>query len=171
MDDAWVRAFLAAVPFGVVATVADGRPFLSSNLFIYDEDAHALYFHTARTGRVADNLAEPAPVTFSAAVMGRVLPADEALEFSVEYASVVVFGQGRIVDDDDEANRALQALLDKYAPHLTPGKDYRPTTAEELKRTAVYRVDIAAWSGKQKAAAPGFPGAFQAPSPPVPFEV
>ena len=170
MDDAWIRAFLAAAPFGVVATVADGRPFLTNNLFVYDDAARALYFHTARAGRLADNLAEPAPVTFSAAAMGRLLPADEALEFSVEYASVVVFGTGRIVDDEDEAYRALQALLDRYAPHLTPGEDYRPTTPEELKRTAVFRVDIEAWSGKQKAEAPDFPGAFDVPEPAVPFE-
>lgn len=169
-DDAWIRAFLTAAPFGVLATIADGRPFLNTNLFVYDDDARALYFHTARAGRTLDNLAEPGPVTFTAAVMGRLLPADEALEFSVEYASVVVFGQGRTVDDHAEAYRALQMLLDKYAPHLRPGEDYRATTPEELKRTAVYRVDIEAWSGKQKAAEPGFPGAFDLERPSVPFE-
>ena len=150
-DDEWIRAFLEAAPFGFLATVADGRPFLHANLFVYDESAHALYFHTARTGRTRSNLDEPAPVTFSAGVMGRLLPAAEALEFSVEYASVVVFGQGSVVTDEDEAYRALQLLLDKYAPHLRPGEDYRPTTSEELGRTAVYRVDVEAWSGKEKA--------------------
>ncbi len=130
-DDAWIRAFLHAVPFGILATVEDGRPFLNSNLFVYDDDAHALYFHTARTGRTPTNLARPAPVTFTAGVMGRLLPADEALEFSVEYASVVVFGQGRLVGDDGEARRALQMLLDRYAPHLEPG---RPPTPDGCSR-------------------------------------
>ncbi len=73
------------------------------------------------------------------------------------------------MEDEDEAKRALQMLLDKYAPHLVPGRDYRATTDEELGRTAVYRIDIEAWSGKQKAVEPDFPGAFALPDLPVPF--
>ncbi|HSR42465.1 MAG TPA: pyridoxamine 5'-phosphate oxidase family protein, partial [Longimicrobiales bacterium] len=61
MDDAWVRAFLEAAPFGFLATVADGQPFLNSNLFVYDPDRHALYLHTARTGRVNENLGADRP--------------------------------------------------------------------------------------------------------------
>ncbi len=60
-------------------------------------------------------------------------------------------------------------LLDKYAPHLTPGVDYRPTTDGELKRTAVYRIDVETWSGKQKEVTEDFPGAFSLDLPPVPF--
>ena len=33
-------------------------------------------------------------------------------------------------------------------------------TADELARTAVYRIDIESWSGKRKQAEPDFPGAF-----------
>ena len=101
--------------------------------------------------------------------MGRLLPAPEALEFSVEYAGVVTFGTGRVVEEQDEARTALQMLLDKYAPHLRPGVDYRATTDDELKRTAVYRIDIEAWSGKQKEVPEDFPGAFALDPPPVPF--
>ena len=100
-------------------------------------------------------------VSFTAFEMGRMLPADEALEFSVEYGGVVAFGKGRIVDDAVEEERALQLLLDKYAPHLRPGRDYRPITTGELKRTTVFRMEIEQWSGKQKKAEDGFPGAFQ----------
>ena len=53
-----------------------------------------------------------------------------------------------------------QLLLDKYAPHLQPDRDYRPTTDEELARTTVFRIDIEAWSGKKKEVAPDFPGAY-----------
>ena len=55
--------------------------------------------------------------------------------------------------------RALQMLLDKYAPHLRPGEDYRPPVAEEIARTAVMRIDIESWSGKKKEVE-DFPGAF-----------
>jgi nitroimidazol reductase NimA-like FMN-containing flavoprotein (pyridoxamine 5'-phosphate oxidase superfamily) len=72
----------------------------------------------------------------------------------------VVFGQAAIVEDREEAHHALQLLLDKYAPHLQPGEDYRPITDEEIKRTAVIRIEIKAWSGKQKQVEADFPGAY-----------
>ena len=159
-DDAWIEAYIGKAPYGFLATVDGEQPFLNSNLFVYDADARAIYLHTHRTGRTRDNLAEPRRVAFSVAHMGRLLPADEALEFSVEYAGVVAFGTGREVTDPVEAQQALQLILDKYAPHLRPGRDYRPITPEELKRTAVFRVDVEAWSGKKKEVEPEFPGAY-----------
>ena len=169
-NDAWVRDFMKAAPFGYLATVGEeGQPFLNSNLFVYDEDRHCIYLHTHRTGRTRDNVDRADKVAFSASAMGRLLPAPEALEFSVEYSGVNAFGTGRVVEDVAEGKAALQALLDKYAPHLKPGRDYRATTDDELARTAVYRVDIEAWSGKQKEVEADFPGAFSLPDFPVPF--
>ncbi|MEJ2204567.1 MAG: pyridoxamine 5'-phosphate oxidase family protein [Gemmatimonadota bacterium] len=169
-EDAWIRAFLGVAPFGFLATVDDqGQPFLNSNLFVYDRERHCIYLHTARTGRTRSNLEAGARVCFSVAGMGRLLPADEALEFSVEYAGVVVFGRGEVVQGADEATRGLRLLLERYSPHLRYGEDYRSVTAEELKRTAVYRIDVESWSGKQKAAAADFPGAFDLPAVEIPF--
>ena len=159
-EDAWVRAALKKADYGFLATVHDGQPFLNSNLFVYDESAHVIYMHTAHVGRTRTNLEADQHCCFSIATMGRMLPAPEALEFSVEYAGVVVFGKGSVVTDDAEKERGLQLLLDRYAPHLRPGRDYRPITAGELKRTGVYRIDIETWSGKQKVADPEHPGAF-----------
>ncbi len=159
-DESWIRAFLHDNAIGVLATVDDGQPFLNSNLFVYDEVTHVIYMHTAAHGRTRDNLEGGAPVCFTVTEMGRLLPAKEALEFSVEYASVVVFGTGQLITEQEECRHGLQILLDKYAPHLRAGKDYRPITDGELKRTAVYRIDITEWSGKKKEVAPDFPGAF-----------
>lgn len=171
-DDQWVAAFLKRAPYGFLATVAEGgQPFLNSNLFVFDDGGgeRRIYLHTHRTGRTRDNMEPGARAAFGAVAMGRLLPAPEALEFSVEYASVVAFGTGSVVGDPDEARTALQMLLDKYAPHLRPGRDYRATTDEELARTAVYRIDVETWSGKQKAVAPDFPGAFDVAGLSVPF--
>jgi nitroimidazol reductase NimA-like FMN-containing flavoprotein (pyridoxamine 5'-phosphate oxidase superfamily) len=92
--------------------------------------------------------------------MGRLLPADTALEFSVEYAGAVVFGTGSLITEKDQAKDALQQLLNKYAPHLQVGQDYRAVTDQELARTAVYQIKIEQWSGKKKEVAADFPGAF-----------
>lgn len=159
-DDEWVRDFLHASAVGVLATVRDGQPFVNANIFVYDEDRGAIYLHTAHTGRTRDNVEADAKVAFTVYEVGRLLPADQALEFSIEYGGVVVFGTASIVSDAEESEHGLQLLLDKYAPHLKPGRDYRPITAGELERTSVFRLDIESWSGKRKYVEQDFPGAF-----------
>jgi hypothetical protein len=168
-DETWIRALLHHAPVGYLATVHGDQPFINSNLFVYDEAAHIIYMHTARKGRTQANIdsngsaerpTERSKVCFTVSEMGRLLPANVALEFSVEYKGVVVFGCGEVINDPVEASAALQKLLNKYAPHLKPGQDYRPVVEEELKRTAVFRIHIEDWSGKKKEVAADFPGAF-----------
>ncbi len=161
-DERWIRAFLSRAPFGVLAVSrSGGAPHLNTNLFAYDREGEAILVHTARTGALADALRSPAPAGFTAFQMGRLLPAREALEFSVEYESVAVEGVCRTLRNPEEEREALQLILDKYAPHLRPGRDYRPIVQAELTRTSVYRLDIEAWSGKRKRAADDFPGAYR----------
>lgn len=159
-DEAWIKALLHRAPLGALATVHQGQPFINSNLFVFSEERHAIYLHTARKGRTRENVEADSRACFNVSEMGRLLPADEALEFSVEYASVVAFGAVRVIDDPEEATHGLQLLLDKYAPHLRPGRDYRAITVDELKRTTLYRMDINAWSGKKKEVDADFPGAY-----------
>ncbi|MEM9955499.1 MAG: pyridoxamine 5'-phosphate oxidase family protein [Chloroflexota bacterium] len=165
-DEAWIKQFLHRADVGTLATVHDGQPFLNQNLFVYDESQHAIYIHTARKGRTRANVEEHEKVSFAIMEMGRLLPAEQALEFSVEYAGVVVFGTSSIVNDETEATDALQQMLDKYAPHLSAEHDYRPPVPEELKRTSVFKVSIDAWSGKKKEI-DAFEGAFWYPAQPI----
>ena len=159
-DEAWIQELLQRAPIGILATVHDGQPFLNSNLFVYDEAEHVIYMHTARLGRTRANIQTAEQVCFTVYEMGRLLPADTALEFSVEYASVVVFGTATRISDEKQATDALHLLLRKYAPHLQPGQDYRAVVPEELTRTSVYRIAIEEWSGKKKEVAADFPGAY-----------
>lgn len=159
-DEGWIKTFLHSGAWGALATVADGQPFIHTNLYVYDEDAQAIYLHTAREGRTRSNLERDGRVCFSVAEMGRLLPDAIAYEFSVEYAGVTVFGRGSVVDGDEEKRRALQQLMDKYAPHLKPERDYRPPNQEELDRTSVFRINIESWSGKKNEAEAEFPAAY-----------
>jgi nitroimidazol reductase NimA-like FMN-containing flavoprotein (pyridoxamine 5'-phosphate oxidase superfamily) len=159
-DEAWIEAMLTKSPFGVLATVRDGQPFANMNIFVYDAAAKYIYMHTANTGQTRSNVEHANRVCFSISEMGRLLPAVYALNFSVEYAGVIVFGTAEIVTDEAECARALQMLLTKYAPHLTPDVHYRPSTAAEIARTTVYRIRIERWSGKRKVAPDDHPGAF-----------
>ncbi|MBK8030912.1 MAG: pyridoxamine 5'-phosphate oxidase family protein [Anaerolineae bacterium] len=158
-DEAWIAEMLTHAPIGTLATVHEGQPFINSNLFVYDAQNQAIYTHTAQVGRTRANVEGDAKVCFSVSDMGRLLPADEALEFSVEYSGVVVFGRATMIEGE-QAERALQMLLDKYFPHLQSGRDYRPITLDELKRTSVFQISIDSWSGKRKQVEDEFPGAF-----------
>lgn len=164
-DDAWIKAYLQRVPFGMLATEFEGQPFLKPTLFIYDETEQAIYIHGALGGRMRTNIERNPRVSFCVAEMGRLLPADTAMEVGVEYASAVVFGEVELVTDADQARHGLQLLLDRYFPHLKSGIDYREIIPEELEITAVYRIQISAWSGKEDRAAPDFPEAFNYPVP------
>jgi nitroimidazol reductase NimA-like FMN-containing flavoprotein (pyridoxamine 5'-phosphate oxidase superfamily) len=162
-DEAWIKDFLGRAPFGSLATVHDGQPFITPLLFVYHEQAHAIYVHTAHVGRTRANVDADAWACFNASQMGRLLPADEALEFSNEYASVTAFGQVSVIADEAGKRQALQMLLDKYAPHLRPGRDYRAITDGELARTAVYRFQIESWSAKKKEVGDDFAGGYLFP--------
>jgi nitroimidazol reductase NimA-like FMN-containing flavoprotein (pyridoxamine 5'-phosphate oxidase superfamily) len=159
-DEAWIKALLNRAAIGYLATVNDGQPFINSNLFVYDEAKHVIYMHTARVGRTRANVETHEKVCFTVSEMGRLLPAEEALEFSVEYAGVVAFGTAQVIEENAEMRHGLQLLLDKYFTHLQPGRDYRPIADEELKRTSVYRIDIEHWTGKRKQVEEDFAGAF-----------
>lgn len=164
-DEDWIRAFLAQGEAGVLSAVLDGRPFALPRIYVYDRNREAIYLHGAyggETGRVLDQAEQSGgvPVSFTVFEMGRLLPADEALEFGVEYASVVATGKAVEVGDPEEALHGLSLLMKKYAPHLEPGEDYRPLSPEEVARTSVIRIDIDSWSGKEKPEAPDYPGAY-----------
>ncbi len=152
LDDTDIRALLCEGQVAFIATCDDNQPFVLPNLYWYDPDRHALYFHTAADGRTRSNVVNNPNVSASVATMGKLLPAAKAIEFSVAYSSVCVFGKARIVEDEEEARCALQGLLDKYFPDHNAGEDYRPITRNEIKRTAVFAIEIESWSGKRKAA-------------------
>ena len=159
-DDAWIKAYLERVPFGMLATEYEGQPFIKPTVFVYDEAEHAIYIHGALQGRMRTNLEINPRVSFCIAEMGRLLPAETAMEVGVEYASAVVFGEVELVTDAEQARHGLQLLMDRFFPHLKPGIDYREIIREELDITAVYRIKIDSWSGKEERARQDFPGAF-----------
>ena len=151
-DEEWIRRFLREARYGVVATECDGQPFVNPLLFAYDEESHALYFHTSREGRICANIRRNPRVCFCASEMGRLVPGAAACGMDVEYGSVVVFGRAEILEDTAEAARALRLLVAKYFPEMGTGEGRPAMTSEEVARPAVYRVRIEAWSGKRNAA-------------------
>lgn len=159
-DNAWIKAFLARAEYGTLATTQGDQPFLVTRNFAFDEDAYAIYMHGARKGRTFESARGGPRICFSASKAGRLLPAKRAMNFGTEFGGVVVFGRLHVVVDFNEARHGLQLLCDKYFPHLKPEVDYETATETDLNVTAVLRIDIESWSGKEKKAPDDFNGAF-----------
>jgi nitroimidazol reductase NimA-like FMN-containing flavoprotein (pyridoxamine 5'-phosphate oxidase superfamily) len=148
-DDAWIRDFMARTQIGHIATHWDEQPFINPTTFWYDVERHEIIFHSNIVGRVRANSERYEQVCFEASEFGRLLPSNVALEFSIQYESVIAFGRVRVLQEAEEKRRALYALIGKYFPAMRAGQEYRPITAKELKRTSVYAIAIDSWSGKR----------------------
>jgi uncharacterized protein len=68
---------------------------------------------------------------------------------STEYQSVIAFGKVHVIEEAEKKRQALYGLIGKCYPTLAAGKEYRPITDQELKRTSVYAIVIESWSGKR----------------------
>jgi hypothetical protein len=148
-DEAWIREFLNRAQIGHIATRWKEQPFINPTTFWYDAERHEIIFHSNIVGRVRANSERYPEVCFEASEFGRLLPSNVALEFSIQYESVIAFGRIRILEDLEEKRRALYGLIGKYFPRMTAGQEYRPITDKELKRTSVYAIAIDSWSGKR----------------------
>jgi hypothetical protein len=148
-DDDWIRAFLREARVGHIASALDDQPFLNPSTFWFDEADHQIIFHSNVVGRIRSNIESNSRVCFEASELGKMLPSNVALEFSLQYRSVIVFGIARILTDLDEMRRVLYGLIRKYFPTMTAGREYREITDKELRRTSVYAIKIEEWSGKE----------------------
>jgi uncharacterized protein len=160
-DETWIEAFLQRAPFGVLATARHDQPFMHGILFAYDPQRRAIFMHSANEGRTIENVRHNPKICFTVAEMGRLLPHPQARGFSLEYGSVVIYGTARLLEEPGEMLYGLRKIMEKYAPHLHAGEDYRPLRDTDLFGVAVYCIEVAGWSAKRRQAAQDFSGAYR----------
>ena len=78
--------------------------------------------------------------------------ARSAYHHSVNFRSVVIYGNGRLVDDPEEKRSALDMMLEKYSPGRSV--EARPPNETELKVTAVFAFPIEEVSAKVRTGGP-----------------
>lgn len=152
-DDAWIRALLARLQLCRISTLwvgEDGEafPFINPTSFVYRPATHDIVYHSNLAGRLRANTEHSARATFEASEIGRFLPSNDPLEFSVQYRSVVAFGVPRLLEGE-EARQALYALCAHVFPQVRPGTEMQPISDEQLARTSVYALGVERWSGKE----------------------
>jgi nitroimidazol reductase NimA-like FMN-containing flavoprotein (pyridoxamine 5'-phosphate oxidase superfamily) len=147
-NEDWIRDYLRHGQIAHIASLWDSQPFVTPTTYFYDEANHRIIFHSNITGRIRANIERNPSVGVEVSEFGRLLPSNVALEFSLQYKSVMVFGTAHLIEDQEEKRRVLHQLIQKYFSDLKLGEDYRPATDKELKRTSVYEIKIESWSGK-----------------------
>lgn len=92
------------------------------------------------------------PVCVTATLVDGLVLARAAMHHSVNFRSVVVLGDARVVEDPEEKLRALRCLLD----HIRPGRadDCRTPNARELAATGVLALDLVEVSAKVRTGGP-----------------
>lgn len=143
-DEQWILDFIEEQQSGVLGLINGAKPHLVTQLYVYDPDITAIYLHGAQNGVAYDIVKanQPAPASFTTSSMGRYIPAKRPVNFTVEYSSFVANGTISIVENEEAKRDVLEQFMEKYAPHLDAGEDYKSISHESIDRTAVYGLGV-----------------------------
>src|SRR5215211_8932109 len=121
-----------------VGFVENGQPFVIPINFARVGDTIVL--HGAKASRLLKHVEQGSPVCIEATVVDGLVLARSVFHHSVNYRSVVLFGNGRAVEDEQEKLAALEAITE----HLIPGRwqEARLPNPKELNATSVVSIPI-----------------------------
>lgn len=105
----------------------------------------SLYLHGAKEGRKAEAFSQNASVAVEMDCRHEIITGDYTCSYSYAYRSIMGNGRIRMLTENDEKIHGLTKIME----HMAPGTDigFRP---EMLERTAVYRIDVDHFTGKER---------------------
>jgi nitroimidazol reductase NimA-like FMN-containing flavoprotein (pyridoxamine 5'-phosphate oxidase superfamily) len=134
-----------------VAFAVDNKPFQIPTGFCRIGDK--LYIHGSVGSHYMRELqARKLPVCISTTLLDGMVLARSAFHHSVNYRSVIIFGEPQLVTDQDELYKALEIFTEK----MCPGRwaDVRKPTTGEWKATMVLSFEIKEASAKVRTGPP-----------------
>lgn len=143
-DHETVHRLLDAAALAHVAYVIEGQPFCTPTLFW--REGGRLYWHGSSASRMLRNLSRGEPACLTVTHLDSLVLARSGFNHSADYRSVMAFGQARLVEDAAEKTHALEMMVDRFFPGRSA--TLRPTTAQEIKATAVIAMEIERASAK-----------------------
>ena len=102
-----------------------------------------IFFHGARTGTKLEAIAADGRASFTVIDQDQIVPE----EYTTYFRSAMAFGYARVIDDDRERLRALEALAEKYSPELPEGR--AAEIADQFDRTAMIELAVVRLTGKE----------------------
>jgi uncharacterized protein len=133
-----------------VGFVVNGQPFVIPTAYGRVEDR--LYIHGSPASRMLRTLKAGVEVCVTVTLLDGLVLARSAFHHSMNYRSVVVFGQAKLVEDADEKLEALKA----FTEHVMRDRwaQVRPPNRQELAGTLVLALPLSEASAKIRSGAP-----------------
>lgn len=138
-----IKAVLDANQICHVAYVENGEPRIIPMLYMRRGDY--VYLHGNRQAAVLRHIADGGLASLSVMALDGVVVARSGFHCSMNYRSVVLFGQGEAIPAAEH-----EKVLDEFVEALIPGHAaaMRPATSQELAATAAVRIPINEASAK-----------------------
>ena len=137
-DRATVNAILDAGLIAHIGHVVDGKPVVIPTAY-WREGDH-VYWHGSSKARMLRTLEDGAQACFEVTLVDGLVVARSAFHNSINYRSVILFGQPfKVVDPDEKLARLTTFVERVYPGHW---KNLRQVTLENLKATTVLGMHI-----------------------------
>jgi len=116
-----------------------------------------LLLHGSVASRLMKQIAGGAPVCVTVTHFDGLVFARSAFHSSMNYRSVMIFGQAQAITDREEKRAGLDALIE----HLMPGRlaEIRDSTRKELNATTLLTLPIKVFTTKARTGPPDEPAA------------
>lgn len=133
-----------------VGFVVEGQPFVIPTGYARAGDT--LFIHGSQASRMLRAAAKGIDVCLTVTLVDGLVLARSAFHHSMNYRSVVVFGQATVVEEREEKLAALRALSE----HMIPGRwdEVRGPSEQEMKATVVLSLPLAEVSAKVRTGPP-----------------
>jgi nitroimidazol reductase NimA-like FMN-containing flavoprotein (pyridoxamine 5'-phosphate oxidase superfamily) len=133
-----------------IGGVVDGYPVVQPN--IHWRMGDKLYIHgSIKNGLISAILAQK-KVCITVSLFDGIVLARSAFNHSINYRSVMLFGEPTLVEDEVSKMEILDALLEKFKEGRS--KEARSANKTELKATAVVEISIQEVSAKIRSGGP-----------------
>ena len=134
-----------------IGFVVDSKPFVIPS--IHARDGNRLLLHGSSASRMLKHFKEGHDLCVTITLLDGLVLARSVFHHSMNYRSVVLFGNGRIVEERDQKMHGLKVLTE----HLVPGRweDARLPSEQELNATTLISMSIDEGTAKIRTGHPG----------------
>jgi nitroimidazol reductase NimA-like FMN-containing flavoprotein (pyridoxamine 5'-phosphate oxidase superfamily) len=149
-DRATIDAILDEALVAHLGFAVDGQPYVIPTLHARNGDE--VYLHGSAASRMVTMVGSGIPACLTVTLIDGLVLARSAFHHSMNYRSVVVLGQARMVEEPEEREAALEAFTER----LVPGRwaEVRPPSRQELKGTRVLALSLQESSAKMRTGGP-----------------
>jgi hypothetical protein len=145
-----ITAILDAAFICHVGYAIEGHPYVTPTSYWRENDV--VYWHGSSASRMLRTLEGGVACCFTVTILDGLVMARSAFNHSVNYRSVMLFGQAKKIEDRDEKLRQLEL----FTQRMYPGRwrELRPVTEQELKATTVLEMKIEEGAAKVRSGPP-----------------